>query len=99
MEFLAELFMEILGEIISTNVSDAVRDHRRPRWQRVLALSLIVLFLTAAAAVGALMAAAGVFMLFDGGPVGGVLVSALGAFVIVCCLYVIYKTLRTFFKK
>ena len=96
MDFVAEIFMEILGEAIIEGGVDAASDHRRPKWQRVLILSLIMLFF---AAVFVLMTAAGVIMLTDGRPVAGVLMLALDLALIFFCLHKFRNILRTFSRK
>ena len=96
MDFVAEIFMEIVWEAIIEGGVDAASDHRRPKWLRVLILSLIVLFF---AAVFVLMTAAGVIMLADGRAVAGVLMLALDLPLIVFSAYELRKILRTFSRK
>ena len=96
MDFVAEILMEILGEAIMEGGVDAASDHRRPKWQRVLILSLVVLFF---AAVFVLMTAAGVIMLAGGRPVAGILMLALDAVLIVFSICKFRKILRTFSRK
>ena len=63
MDFLIEFVGEILGELVLEGGVSAASDHRRPKWQRVLILTLMALFF---AAVFALMAAGGI----GGGVIG-----------------------------
>ena len=96
MEFLAEFLFELFGEVMIDTSVDAASDHRRPRWQRVLILSLIALFF---AAVFILMTAAGVIMLTGGRPIAGILMLALDLALIILSIYKFRKILRTFSRK
>ena len=96
MDFIAEIVMEMLGTAIIDGGVDAASDHRRPMWQRVLILSLVVLFFTA---VFVLMTAAGVIMLTGGRPVAGVLMFALDLALIFFCVHKFRNILRTFSRK
>ena len=96
MDFIAEIVMEMLGTAIVEGGVDAASDHRRPQWQRVLILSLVVLFF---AAVFVLMTTAGVIMLTDGRPVASVLMFALDLALIFFYVHKFRKILRTFSHK
>ena len=96
MDFVAEIFMEILGEAIMEGGTAAASDRRRPKWQRVLILSLFMLFF---AAVFVLMTAAGVIMLTDGRPVAGVLMFILDLALIFFYVHKFRNILRTFSRK
>ena len=96
MDFLIEFAGEILGELVLEGGVDAASDHRRPKWLRILILSLIALFF---AAVFVLMTAAGVIMLTGGRPIAGILMLALDVALIVLSIYKFRKILRTFSRK
>ena len=51
MDFIAEIVMEMLGTAIVEGGVDAASDHRRPKWQRVLILTMLALLFTAVVAV------------------------------------------------
>lgn len=96
MDAIAEIFMEILGELVLEGGVSAASDHRRPKWLRVLILTLMALFF---AAVFALMAAGGIIMLKDGKPIAGVLMLALDLALVVLSVYSLRKILRTFSRR
>ena len=60
MDFVAELFLEILGEAIIEGGVDAAVNHRLPKWLRVLTLAVLGLLFTAVFAV-ILLAGVGAF--------------------------------------
>ncbi len=93
MDFVVEILSEVLGEAILEGGVSAASDHRRPKWQRVLALSLLVLLF---AAVFAVMAAGGVFLVRDGSPIAGVVLFILALALIVFSFCALRKILRTF---
>lgn len=95
MEFLIE-FVGILADLVLEGGADAASNCRRPMWQRVLILALIVLVF---AAVFALMTASGVMMLTDGRPIAGVLMLGLALGLVVLSLHKLRKILRTFSRK
>jgi len=96
MDFIVEFFGELLGEALLEGGVSAATDHRRPRWQRVLVLSLLALFF---AAVFALIAAAGVIAVREGIPIAGILLFALDLALIVYSFCKLRKILRTFPRK
>ncbi len=96
MDFVAEIFLEILGKAMIEGGMSAASDHRRPRWQRVLILSLMMLFF---AAVFALMTAAGIIMVTESRPLAGAAMLVLDLGLIVCCVYGLRKILCTFSRK
>ena len=95
MEFLIE-FVGILADLVLEGGADAASNCRRPMWQRVLILALIVLVV---AAVFALMPASGVMMLTEGRPIAGVLMLGLALGLVVLSLHKLRKILRTFSRK
>ena len=96
MDFLIEFIGELLGELVLESGADAASDHRRPKWQRVLILSLLALFF---AAVFVLMTAAGVIMLTGGRPIAGILTLALDFVLIALSVYSLRRILRTFSRR
>ncbi len=92
--------MEILGEVLVEAILEggvsAASDHRRPRWQRVLALSLLALFF---AAVFALIAAGGVIAVRKGIPIAGVFLFALDLALVVFSFRKLRKILRAFHRE
>lgn len=95
MEFLIE-FVGILADLVLEGGADAASNCRRPMWQRVLILALIVLVFAAAFA---LMTVSGVMMLTDGRPIAGVLMLGLALGLVVLSLHKLRKILRTFSRK
>ncbi len=93
MEFLIE-FVGILADLVLEGGADAASNCRRPMWQRVLILALIVLVFAAA-----LMTASGVMMLTEGRPIAGVLMLGLALGLVVLSLHKLRKILRTFSRK
>ena len=51
MDFVAELAMELLGEIIMEGGEEAASNHRLPKWLRILILIGLALFYTAVFAI------------------------------------------------
>ena len=96
MDFLIEFVGELLGELVLEGGVSAASDHRRPKWQRVLILTLMALFF---AAVFALMAAGGIIMLTEHRPIAGVLMLAIDLALVVLSVYSLRRILRTFSRR
>ncbi len=96
MDFVVEILGEVLGEAILEGGVAVASDHRRPGWQRVLVLSLLTLFF---AAVFAVMAVGGVFLVREGRLLAGIVLFILDLALIVLSFYKLHKILRTFPRK
>ena len=95
MEFLAELLFELFGEVIIDTGVDAASDHRRPKWLRVLILTVLGLL---CAVVFAVLLLVGIGAVRDL-PLISLFLFALDAVWVFLSIHKFRKILRTFSLK
>ena len=95
MEFLAEFLFELFGEVIIDTGVDAASDHRRPKWLRVLILTVLGLL---CAVVFAVLLLVGIGAVRDL-PLISLFLFALDAVWVFLSVHKFRKILRTFSRK
>ncbi len=92
LDFLAEFIVELVGELAMDIGVDAACDQRRPRWIRVLILTVVALFF--AAVIGILLATG--IMAFRKAPVVSFILFAMAVGFVALGLFKLRKILKTF---